>query len=318
VFPSLPHLHLPPRKHAPLPPPTPAIQALADELRRDITILATDIGERHTRAPKPYRLAEDFCASALRHAGYEVARYPFQADGMECRNLEATLFGTKHPEQIILLGAHYDSVWNCPAANDNASGIAGTLAIARRLAGRPLPRTVRFVCFANEEPPHFHSETMGSWVYAKLCRQRGDDIRAMFTLETIGCFLHEPGSQRWPHTPFAALLPKVADFILNVGNTRSAEIVKLAADAFRARTPLPMLSVAIPNPLGDMGWSDHWGFQQEGFPAFMITDTALFRYNHYHRPSDTPDKLDYLSMAHVVDGMLAATIALAGGDAGAA
>jgi hypothetical protein len=309
--PFLPHLQLPPRHPERLPPPSSAIQALAEELRRDITILATDIGERHTRKPKSLRLAEDFCASALSKAGYEVTRYPFDADDMTCHNVEVTLRGTTHPDRIILLGAHYDSVWNCPAANDNGSGIAGTLAIARRLAGKPLPCTVRFVCFANEEPPHFHTETMGSWVYAKVCKQRGDDIRAMFTLETIGCFLHEKGSQRWPATPFAKLLPDTGNFILCVGNTHSAPHVKQAAKAFRNRTPLPMLSVAIPNSLGDMGWSDHWGFQQEGYPAFMITDTALFRYNHYHKSTDTPDRLDYISMAHVVDGMLAATIALA-------
>jgi Zn-dependent M28 family amino/carboxypeptidase len=313
VFPSFPHLHLPPRTRVALPPPTPDLLALADELKRDITILASDIGERHTRKPKSLKLAEDFCASALGRAGYEVARYPYRADGVDCNNVEATLRGTAHPDRIILLGAHYDSVYNCPAANDNGSGIAGTLAIARRLAQSPLACTVRFVCFANEEPPHFHSEEMGSWVYAKMCKKRGDDIRAMFTLETIGCYLHESGSQRWPATPFAKLLPNIGDFILAVGNTQAAHIVKQASAAFRARTSFPMLSVAIPNSLGDVGWSDHWGFQLEGFPAFMITDTALFRYDHYHRPSDTPDKLDYISMAHVVDGMLAATISLASG-----
>jgi hypothetical protein len=314
LFPFFPHLHLPPRKREPLPPPTSAIQTLADELHRDITILATDIGERHTRMPKSLRLAEDFCAAALSRAGYEVTRYPYEADNITCNNLEATLRGTQHPERIILLGAHYDSVYGCPAANDNGSGIAGTLAIARRLAKAPLPFTVRFVCFVNEEPPHFHQDTMGSWVYARMCKGRGDAIRAMFTLETIGCYKHEPGSQRWPVTPFAKLLPTTGDFILCVGNTHSAGVVKNASEAFRARTLFPMLSVAIPNSLGDAGWSDHWGFQKEGFPAFMITDTALFRYDHYHRPSDTPDKLDYLSMARVVDGMLSATIALAGGS----
>jgi hypothetical protein len=310
MFPSLPHLSLP--KRATLPAPTPDLLALADELRRDITILATDIGERHTRKPRSLRLAENFCAAAVVKAGYDVLRYPYQADGMTCHNLEATLRGTTHPERIVVLGAHYDSVYGCPAANDNGSGVAGTLAIARRLAARPLPSTVRFVCFVNEEPPHFHQPTMGSWVYAQACRQRGDDIRAMFTLETIGCYRHEPGSQRWPVTPFSGLLPSVGDFILAVGNTHSAPIVRTTSEAFRTRTAFPMLSVAMPNSLGDMGWSDHWGFQREGYPAFMVTDTALFRYNHYHQPGDTPKKLDYISMARVVDGMLAATEALAG------
>lgn len=309
MFSALPHLQLPKRRL--LPEPTAELRALADELRRDITILALDIGERHTRMPKALHLAEDFCAAALAKAGYEVTRYPYLADGVECRNIEATLRGTSHPERIIVVGAHYDSVYGCPAANDNGSGIAGTLAIARRLAGKPLPCTVRFVCFANEEQPHFHEETMGSWVYAKMCKARGDEIRAMFTLETIGCYLHQPGSQRWPISPFTKLLPDVGDFILAIGNSPSTGIVKTAAKAFRERTPFPMLSAALPAKIGDMGWSDHWGFQQEGFPAFMVTDTALFRYNHYHRPTDTPEKLDYVSMARVVDGMMAGTVALA-------
>lgn len=306
---SLPYFKLPGR--SPLPPLTPELSALSAELLRDVSILAGDIGPRNTLRPAKLNLAAEFCRAALQKAGFSVNRSIFDADGVQCANLEAVLPGTRHPERIVVVGAHYDSVHNCPAANDNGSGVAGTLAIARRLASRPQPCTIRFVMFANEEPPHFHTDTMGSLVYARACRAANDEIRAMFTLETIGCYLHEPGSQRWPQHPLTKLLPNVGNFILLCGDTAARHAVKISAEVIEHQAGFPTLAAAVPAKFGDIGWSDHWSFQQNGYPAFTVTDTALFRYNHYHRPTDTPERLDYDSMARVVDGMLAATIALA-------
>lgn len=286
---------------------TPGLRALADELRRDVVTLATDIGERHTGRPERLALAADFGESALHKAGFQVVRQTFSARAVPCHNLIAELRGTTHPDRIIVVGAHYDSVPGCPAANDNGTGVAGTLALARRFAGRPRRCTIRFVLFANEEPPHFHTETMGSLVYARACRARGDDVRAMYTLETIGCYSPEPGSQRWPPHPLTKMLPDVGDFILLTGDTKAKPLVKAAAEAFAGRTAFPMLAAAVPAAAGDIGWSDHWSFLQCGYPGLLATDTALFRYPHYHQPTDTPDKVDFDACARVVDGFEAVT-----------
>jgi Zn-dependent M28 family amino/carboxypeptidase len=306
---SLPYIRLP--KRLPLGPMTPALRALADELRRDVALLATDIGDRNTARPRALALAADFGEAALKKAGLGVERQTFVAGGVPCHNLIAELPGTRHPDRVVVVGAHYDSVRGCPAANDNATGVASTLAIARRLAARPQPCTVRFVLFANEEPPYFHTEEMGSLVYARACRARGDDVRAMYTLETIGCYSDEPGSQRWPAHPLTRILPTVGDFILLTADTSCKRLVRTAADAFAARTPFPMLAAALPAAAGDIGWSDHWSFAQCGYPGLLVTDTAPFRYPHYHTPQDTPDKIDFDATARVVDGFEAATVALA-------
>lgn len=306
----LPFLRMP--KRAKEGAPTPDLLALADELGRDVMILAHDIGPRNTGGyPDRLQLAASFCEAALAGTGLKPRRQTFHAHGVECVNLEIEVRGTAHPEEIVIVGAHYDSFWDSPAANDNASGVAATLAVARRLARTPCVRTVRFVLFSNEEPPHFRTETMGSMVYARACRERRERIAAMYTFETIGCFTREPNSQRWPDVPFASLLPSVGDFILLTGSAKARDILKIAHAAFTERAGFPTMAAAIPSAIAEVGWSDHWPFDELDYPAFMVTDTALFRYAHYHKPTDTPEKLDYLAMAQITDGMLAATVALA-------
>lgn len=309
MFDLIPHLSLP--KTRPLEPMSHALIGLAEELRRDVTMLASDIGERNTRTPKSYKLAQEFCRTALAQTGLTVRDSSFNAQGHTCFNFEADVPGTTHPERIVLVGAHYDSVRGCPAANDNATGVAGTLALARRFAANPHPYTIRFALFANEEPPHFHTDTMGSLVYARMCKARGDQITCMYTLETIGCYSDVKGSQHWPSHPLTKFLPDVGNFILLLSDSSARSLVKRAANAFTAHTKFPMLSAALPNSVGDIGWSDHWSFQQVGYPGLLVTDTALFRYRHYHTPEDTVDKVDFDSAARVVDGFHAVTSALA-------
>ena len=225
---------------------------------------------------------------------------------MTCCNLAAEISGTSRADEIIVIGGHYDSVLveslPCPGANDNASGAAATLALARAFAELTPQRTVRFVLFVNEEPPFFQNPFMGSWIYAKRCRERDENIVAMFSLETIGYYSDERGSQKYPF-PLGLLYPSTGNFIAFVGNVGSRKLVRESIGSFRRHAEFPSEGGALPGSMPGVGWSDHWAFWQEGYPALMVTDTAPFRYPHYHQASDTPDKLDYDRMSRVVDGL---------------
>ncbi len=203
-----------------------------------------------------------------------------------------------------MVGAHYDSVIGSPGANDNGSGVAALLALARRLAGRQYPRTLRFVAFVNEEPPMFQAAgEMGSHIYASRCRANGDRIEAMLSLETIGYYSNAPRSQRYPLLGLGLLYPTIGNFIGFVGNVSSRALVRQAIGQFRQYAQVPAQGAAMPSVIPGVGWSDQWAFWQFGYPGIMITDTAPFRYPHYHAASDTPDKLDYDTMARVVQGL---------------
>jgi Zn-dependent M28 family amino/carboxypeptidase len=279
-----------------------AEEALRQGLQRDVEVLAGEIGDRNVFIPEKLRAAAGYIENALREAGYPVRRYDYLVAGETCSNLEAELPGRGSPQEIIVVGAHYDSAHGSPAANDNASGVAALLALAERMAQAQPERTVRFVAFANEEPPFFQTPEMGSWVYARICRERGDNIIAMLSLETIGFYTEEPNSQQYPF-PLSLFYPSRGNFVAFVGNARSGDLVRRSIAVFRRTTSFPSEGAALPGVLPGIGWSDHWAFWQEGFPALMITDTALFRYPHYHTAEDTPDRLDYERMARVVAGI---------------
>ena len=284
---------------------------IRDNLKRHVEMLAGEIGERNVWHPEALEAAALYIRKTLEDSGYEVQTQAFESGDMTVQNLEAELPGEGEPEEIIILGAHYDSVAGTPGANDNGSGVAAMLEIARLLAGNTYSRTIRFVAFANEEPPFFYSEAMGSRVYAARSRERGEVIKAMLALETIGYYSDEPGSQQYP-IPFGLFYPDTGNFIGFVGNLSSRRLVRQAVGAFRASTPFPSEAVAAPGWMMGIHWSDHWSFWQEGYPAIMITDTALFRYQHYHAPTDTSEKIDYWSLARVTEGVANVVTELAG------
>ncbi len=290
----------------PLLPLTGTQAALRDALRRDVEMLAGVIGPRGVVRPIELAASADFIERSLQEAGYDVERQCYNVRGVRCCNLAAEIPGTSRADEIIVIGGHYDSVLVdgilCPGANDNASGVAATLALARTFANRQTARTLRFVFFVNEEPPFFQYEEMGSWVYAKRSRERNENIVAMFSLETIGYYSDRPGSQRYPF-PLGLLYPSTGNFITFVGNVGSRKLVRESIGSFRRSAEFPSEGGELPGSMPGVGWSDHWAFWQEGYPAIMVTDTAPFRYPHYHQASDTPDKLDYDRLARVVDGL---------------
>lgn len=287
----------------PLPPLSDDQRALSETLRAHVTHLAQTIGQRNIWNRDNLHAAADYIQAQLEAAGYAVNRQPYQLRSVACDNLEVQITGRADPDAIVIVGAHYDSVFDSPGANDNATGIAALLALARTFADKTPARTLRFVAFVNEEPPFFRTELMGSTVYAKRCRQRGDNIVAMISFDGLGCYTDQPDSQHYPF-PFGLLYPSTGNFIGFLGDTSSRKLVRRAIGTFRRHARFPSEAAAVPRAIEGVGWSDHWSFWQAGYPAIMITDTLPFRYAHYHAHSDTPDKLDYDRMARVVEGLV--------------
>ncbi len=294
-----------------LPALTDAQRLLRDELVRDVEKLAGEIGERNIWHYEKLAAAADFIETSLAEGGYKVGRQNFQVQDKMCRNIEVESLGAKYPGRIVVIGAHYDTVFGSPGANDNGSAVAATLALARWFAGRKTARTLRFVFFVNEEPPFFQTEEMGSLVYAKSCRTRGDEIIAMLSLETIGYYSDRAKSQRYPF-PFNLIYPSTGNFIGFVSNVSSRKVLHKAIASFRANCKFPSQGGAIPEIIPGINWSDHWSFWRQGYPAIMVTDTAIFRYPYYHQGEDTPEKIDYERLAMVVSGLQVVIADLAG------
>jgi Zn-dependent M28 family amino/carboxypeptidase len=274
----------------------------APRLRAHVEMLAGTIGERNLWHREALARAADYITAQLVGLGYSPEAHPFDVSGTRVINLDAALMGTSRRDDIVVVGAHYDSVSGCPGANDNATGVAAMLELAHRLARAPVSRTIRFAAFVNEEPPFFQTANMGSVVYANAAKARGDRIVGMLSLETMGYYSEEKGSQQYP-AAVAMLYPDVGNFIALVANVGSARLLMDARRAFKSRTPFPVQSAAVPAAIPGVGWSDHWAFWQAGYAAMMVTDTAPFRYPWYHTANDTPDKIDYEKLAQVVDGL---------------
>jgi hypothetical protein len=287
----------------PLPSLTEKEKILSEELRQLVAHGVAAMGERNVfQGYEALERTARFIESTLTDMGYQVNIQTYEVLGKRCENLEVEVHGSDRSEEIILVGAHYDSVSGSPGANDNGSGYAAALALARMFYGKPLDTTLRFVFFVNEEPPFFQTEQMGSLVYARRCRERGEQVKAMLALETMGYYSDQKGSQAYP-PPLGLIYPSTGNFIAFVGNVRSMALVRNAVGLFRKHAAFPSEGGALPGILPGVSWSDHWSFWKAGYPGVMVTDTAPFRYPHYHRPSDTPDRLDYERLARVVAGL---------------
>lgn len=275
---------------------------LDGRLRGHVWELAERIGERNAWKYRQLQEAASYIGAHLAAAGLEVSRHPYRIADQEFVNVVGERRGRDKPEEIVMIGAHYDSVRGSPGADDNASGVAGVLELARLSAQRTCPRTVRFVAFVNEEPPFFQTQQMGSRVYADECQRRGDRIVAMLSLEMLGYYSDEPGSQNYPF-PLSWFYPDTANFIAVVGNRASRLLVRELVAGLKASSAIPVESIAAFEFIAGVDFSDHASFWRHGIPAAMITDTAFNRYAAYHTAEDMPEKLDYARMAQVVEGL---------------
>ncbi len=286
----------------PLPALTQEQTILSTELKHCVEQLAGAIGERNFVALNNLNAAADYIERSFARCGLPVQRQSYSVTGKTYYNIEAEKTGDHDPQKIIIIGAHYDSVLYSPGANDNASGVAALLALARRVATRQTTATIRFVAFSTEEPPFFWTANMGSYRYAQRSRERGENIVGMLALETIGCYFEEGGTQQYPF-PLGLWYPAKGNFIAFVSNISSRSFLREIITAFRKHAAFPSEGGSFPWFIPGIFWSDHWSFWKMGYPAIMITDTAPFRYPYYHSGNDTPDKLDYDRLARVVNGL---------------
>jgi hypothetical protein len=284
-----------------LPALTAEERALAAALKRHIESIA--VREHNVAHYDELEKAARHLEATLASYGYTVGRQEYVVSGKTVRNIDAVIEsqGGADPE-VIVVGAHYDSAEDAPGANDNASGSAAVLELARLLKDLQTRKRIRFVLFVNEEPPYFMTRDMGSLRYAEALAARKERVTAMYSLETLGYYSDAPGSQKYPF-PFGLMFPDRGDFVAFVGLTNSRPLVHETMRSFRSHTSFPTVGGIAPVIIPGIGWSDHWAFGQYGFQGVMVTDTAPFRYPHYHEPTDTPDKVDHERLARVVKGM---------------
>ena len=286
---------------AQLPALTDGQRALASQLRRHVETLAG--AERNTDLETPAR----YIAAAFAAHGLNPEHQSFPSGGRTVSNVQVSPPGNS----LIVVGAHYDTVPGSPGADDNASGVAALIELAGLLGNEGL--SIRFVAFANEELPYFMGPEMGSWVSARRSRERGEPLRAMLSLEMLGCYRDAPRSQRYP-APLNLIYPDRGNFIAFVGDIAARALVRKTIGSFRRNAAFPSEGVAAPSFVPGVMRSDHASFRDQGFPAIMVTDTAFNRNPHYHQASDTPETLDYERLARVTLGLAAVLRELATED----
>lgn len=294
---------VPGRSHeGPLPPLAESERAMAARLEAHVRAVASE--PHNLEHPEALERSAAYIENTLTALGYGVHRQAFTANGRQVRNIEAVIEPEAPGARTLVVGAHYDSCRDAPGANDNGTGTAAVIELARLLAdlsGRSALR-IRLALFVNEEPPFFKTERMGSLVYARRLEESGEPVLGMISLETLGFYSDSENSQHYP-PPLGMLYPTTGDFVAFVGLTSSRSFLRRAVRDFRDVADFPSVGGTAPGFVQGIDWSDHWAFEEQGMPALMVTDTAPFRYPHYHRPSDTADKVDYERLARVVSGL---------------
>lgn len=275
---------------------------IRSNLVSDIKVLCEEIGVRSWRDHMNMDRTAEFIEEKLRNCGLDIKRQGFNYEGRTYYNIVAEIRGRE--PSVIVVGAHYDTAEGCPGADDNATGVAALLELARLSSKAIPPCTLRFAAFALEEPPVFGTDSMGSVNYARSLAEERVVVDGMIALESIGYFCLQDGCQYYPLSFLKLRYPKRGDFIAFVGNVSSKSFTMRLKDAFKAHTVLPVESINTLRAVPGVDFSDHRSFWKYGFDAFMVTDTAFYRNPHYHAPSDMPDTLNYDRMTEVVKGLL--------------
>jgi len=273
-------------------------EGIAANLKNHVNVLSQEIGWRGIEQYENLQKAENYIAEQFTALGLEVERQEFTVAGKAVSNVIAKKTGTKYPDRIIVAGAHYDSYFN-PGADGNASGVAAILELARLLAGQETGATVHLVAFATKEPPFFGTPQMGSVFYAKRLKENNETVLAVFILDAIGYYSGKNRSQRYP--PLLGITyPDKGNFLAVIGNSQSAELLKTTESTLKKEASIPIQSF-----VGfDFINSDHWAFWKEKYDTVLLTDTGGYRNPHHYSLSDTPEELNYLSMAQLVRGLV--------------
>lgn len=269
-----------------------------DRLRRHVGFFANEAVPRSWKHEEGLQRSRDYIAERFSSCGATVQYQKYLAGDTVQHNVIGRL--GKNNQPLVVVGAHYDAFGSMPAADDNASGVAGLLELARLLNTRSLEGAVELVAYSTEEPPWFGSDRMGSSVHARSLAEGGRGVSAMICLEMIGYF-----TERQPDQGILldTLYPGHGQFVVVAGRWQDRQLTRRFKRAFRGATDLDVVSYSGPTVVGT-DLSDHRNYWIQGWPAVMVSDTAFLRNNNYHRPSDTAETLDYDRMAATVDGVL--------------
>jgi Zn-dependent M28 family amino/carboxypeptidase len=278
-----------------------------EHLKETVMALSDKIGVRNYAEYQHLKQAEEYITNSFQAMGYEVKEMPYSIAGQTYKNIYVQIKGNGS-EELVLVGAHYDSCFN-PGADDNASGVAGVLELARMLKEIKPKHNIILAAFVNEEPPFFNTDLMGSRVFAKKLKEQGTKVKAVIILEMIGHYSDQWNSQRYLPL-LGAFYPNQGNFITVVGNFPSKHLVGQTVKYFKQASAFPIESIVAPSFIPGIYFSDHASFWKEGYPAVMVTDTAYLRNKNYHQGTDTVETVDFEKMAAVVLGLKGAVIHL--------
>jgi Zn-dependent M28 family amino/carboxypeptidase len=270
-------------------------------LRQDVETLAVTLGRQNVDNYQNLVAAKDFLDRELVQVGYTVRSQNYTVDDRTFSNLEVEIPGSSRANEILVIGGHYDRAVASYGAND-LTGAAAVLALAREFVGTKPVRTLRFVEFANGEPPLSGTKNMGSFRYAQRAKERGEKIVGMFSLETLGYYSHQTNTQKYPLL-LSFLDPSQGNFLGFIANIDSRELLRNTMRSFRAQAKFPSEGVALPDFIQGVGASERGSFWQQGYQAVMITDTAPFRNPYYQTADDTVAKIDFEKLSRVTDGI---------------
>jgi hypothetical protein len=286
------------------------LRAMPDALRSHVELLSAELRPRSVSHPENLDRAAAHVASCFRAAGAKTSIQTFTARNGVYSNVIGE-FGPQDPTvPVLVVGAHYDAFSETgplPGADDNASGVAGLLELARLLGSENLQRPVMLVAYANEEPPFFGSELMGSAIHANSLATTGRRVSGMICLEMIGYY---SSRQNWPNQLFALMYPSKGDFIGVAGGWSDRRLARSVKRAIATSGGIRVVSFSGLRETSDA--SDQRNYWAHGWPAVIVTDTAFLRNPNYHTVHDTADTLDYRKMARVMDGVLKAVLTMAG------
>ena len=284
---------------------------LREKLKNHVRFLSEKIGERNLNKLDSLSASSQYIKSRWQNHKLDVEKQWYKVNGIKVHNLFTFQPGLE--SKAIIIGAHYDSALNTPGANDNASGVACLIELALELRKYKLKSSIYWVAFVNEEPPWFKTKQMGSYRFAQKLSTEHQEVIAMYSLETLGYYSQQPNSQKYPR-PLSWFYPDKANFITFVANRNSKKLLFYTMKQFRKKAMVPSEGIAASSFFTGIDWSDHWSFWEFEYPALMITDTALFRYQHYHQPSDTWQRLNYDRLAQVVSALAFTIKSLAQGS----
>ncbi len=279
------------------------------ELESDIYYMSVRLGPRNAFSYERLQKSAEWIKKRWESQGYAVRSRKFSIQGKDYENLEIEIRGQKTPTEIVVVSAQYDTLPDSPGANNNASGVTVLLQLSNLLKNSSPDRTLRLVNFVNEEDPFFGTEWMGSFKYAENAYQKHENIKIMLSIDSIGIYKDEPGSQKLPF-PFSVFYPDRGNFLAFIGDFGSRKYMIQATRGFKKGSSFLIKAGIVPKWTKGAAWSDHSSFWKFGYHGMQITDTGAFRSPYHTTKEDTIEKINFDALSRIVMGIYGSIIEL--------